>query len=155
MPIKKNEIKVLRALCKDARRTLEDIGSETGLTGPGVGKIIDRLERNDVITGYIAVPALQKIDFKVVHLLLFRWDHAKGNTGDLDDYLREEKGIIFAAPIEGSGYTHLVLSAHADFSALVNFLKEFRSEWDEFVKEDSSILLSPEHTIKGPNFEVF
>jgi Lrp/AsnC family leucine-responsive transcriptional regulator len=155
MSIKKNELKVLRALCKDARRTLEDIGNETGLTGPGVGKIIDRLEKNDVITGYIAVPALEKVGFNIVHLLLFRMDHSKGKAKDLQKYLRSTNRIVFATTVEGSGFTHLMVSAHADFAQLEKFLTDFRSRWDEAISEDTSVLLSPRSTIKDLSFEVF
>lgn len=155
MPIKKNEIKVLRALCKDARRTLEDIGNETGLTGPGVGKIIDRLENSGVITSYIALPALEKIGFKIVSIFLFRWDHSKGNIDELDESLRKTKGIIFAAPVEGSRFTHVIVSAHPGFSELEDFLRNFRSKWDGLIREDSLLLMSPDRAARNLNFEVF
>ncbi len=155
MPIKKNEIKVLRALCKNARRTLEDIGNETGLTGPGVGKIIDRLENSGVITNYIALPALEKIGFKIVSIFLFRWDHSKGNLGELDEFLRKTKGIIFAAPVEGSRFTHIVVSAHPGFTELEDFLKDFRTRYDGAIRDDSLLLMSPERAARNLNFEVF
>lgn len=155
MPIKKNEVKVLRALCKDARRTLEDIGNETGLTGPGVGKIIDRLESSGVIKSYIALPALQKIGYNIISILLFRWDHSKGKSDDLTDYLKKAKGIIFSGPVEGSNYTHVLVSAHADFSGLETFLKSFRSRWNGLIRDDKIILLSPDSAMRNLNFEVF
>ncbi len=154
MPIKKNEIKVLRALCKDARRTLEDIGNETGLTGPGVGKIIDRLENGGVITSYIALPALEKIGFNVISILLFRWDHSKGKVEDLNDYVSKTKGIIFAAPVQGSNYTHMLVSAHTDFSELETFLRGFRTKWDGQIREDTVMMMSPDSATRRLNFEV-
>ncbi len=155
MVIKRNEIKVLRALCRDARRTLEDIGNETGLTGPGVGKIIDRLEKGGIVESYIAVPALDKIGFKVVSVLLFRWDHSKSDTTDLDRYLKEEKGIIFASPIEGGGYTHMLVSAHPDFEHMTTFVEEFRRRWDRYLRDDCLLLMSPSRPARRLNFEVF
>jgi len=155
MPIKKNELKVLRALCRDARRTLEDIGNETGLTGPGVGKIIDRLESGGVIRNYIALPAMEKIGFSIMSIFLFRWDHSKGRLNELDEYLRKTKGIIFASPVEGSNYTHIVVSAHEDFKHLSAFLKQFRTKWDGYVRNDALMLLSPENATRHLNFEVF
>lgn len=159
MPIKKNEIKVLRALCKDARRTLEDIGNETGLTGPGVGKIIDRLEHSGVITSYIALPALEKIGFNLISILLFRYDHAQDDAGkslsQFNDYLKKTKGIIFATPVEGSSYTHMIVSAHADFSRMEEFLRDFRTKWDDRIRDDTLVLLSPNKATRNLNFEVF
>ncbi len=155
MAIKRNEIKVLRALCRDARRTLEDIGNETGLTGPGVGKIIDRLEKGGIVTNYIAVPALDKIGFKIISVLLFRWDHSKSDTKELDEFLRSEKGIIFASPVQGGGYTHMVVSAHPDFEQMAGFVEEFRKRWDRYLREDCLLLMSPNRSTRRLNFEVF
>jgi DNA-binding Lrp family transcriptional regulator len=167
MPIKKNEIKVLRALCKDARRTLEDIGNETGLTGPGVGKIIDRLEHSGVITSYIALPALEKIGYNLISMLLFRYDHAQEGDAsgaksksspaldELNSYLKKTKGIIFATPVQGSNYTHMLVSAHADFSSMEEFLKEFRTRWDGRIRDDMLVLMSPNKPIRNVNYEVF
>jgi Lrp/AsnC family leucine-responsive transcriptional regulator len=155
MPIKKNEVKVLRALCRDARRTLEDIGNETGLTGPGVGKIIDRLEDSGVITSYIALPALEKIGFNVVSILLFRWDHSKGKIEDLNQYMRETKGVILATPVQGSDYSHMIMSAHPDFAEVETFVRAFRARWDGLIRGDTLLLMSPDGATKKLNFEVF
>jgi len=171
MPIKKNEIKVLRALCKDARRTLEDIGNETGLTGPGVGKIIDRLEHSGVITSYIALPALEKIGYNLISILLFRFDHSKngiqqgkGGKGgkathagleELGNYMKKTKGIIFATPVQGSSYTHMMISAHADFSSMEEFLSDFRTVWNGAIADDMLVLMSPNKPMRNLNFEVF
>lgn len=155
MPIKKNETKVLRALCRNARRTLEDIGNETGLTGPGVGKIIDRLETGGVITGYIAVPALDKIGFNLISILLFRWDHSKGKIEDLTESISKTHGLIFAGPVQGPSYTHMVVSAHAGFSELERFLTAFRTRWDGIIRDDTVLLMSPGKAMKGLDFDVF
>ncbi len=155
MAIKKNEVKVLRALCKDARRTLEDIGNETGLTGPGVGKIIDRLESSGVITGYMALPALEKIGFKIASFYIFRWDHSRGKTEELTEFLKKTKGVIFAAPVQGSTYTHIMISAHPTFSDLEEFLREFRTKWNGSIREESLLLMSPDRSTRELNFDLF
>lgn len=154
MPIKKNEVKVLRALCKDARRTLEDIGNETGLTGPGVGKIIDRLENGGVISGYIALPSLEKIGFSVISLLLFRWDHSKGRIEDLNGYMAKTKGIVFGAPVEGGNFTHMIVTAHTSFDELQDFLRAFRTKYDGSIRDDVVLLMSPGAAVRQLNFEL-
>lgn len=139
--IKKDEEKILDALKKNARGSIEDIANKYRFSRQKVWRIIKRLEEKKEIWGYYTVVDDEKLDRKRFFILI------KRSTEPLDDAIQKiidltlhAKGEKFGIEVESSSYIHgrydwiFVITAN-DMKAVKRFTHLLIKEYQIWVSE--------------------
>jgi Lrp/AsnC family transcriptional regulator, leucine-responsive regulatory protein len=116
---------ILAALEENARAPLAEIGRTVGLTGPGVGERLRRLEALGVVTGYRARVSYEKIGCPIQGFLRL--------TTHPDKYprvlarLSETRGVLECHHVTGaeSFIIRFAVGSMADLEALIGSLSPF------------------------------
>ena len=70
--VKKDELKIIRELKKNANQSINDIAKKCGFSRQKVWRAIKNLEKNDIIWGYTAIVDDLKLDRKKYFILIKR-----------------------------------------------------------------------------------
>ncbi|MCJ7570802.1 MAG: Lrp/AsnC family transcriptional regulator [Candidatus Thermoplasmatota archaeon] len=145
--IEKDERKILEELAKNANKNINDIAETCGVSRQKVWRVINNLEKNHTIWGYVAVVDEEKLDKKSYIILLKRT--SKPSSQELIDKIigrdLPEKGKKIGIEIINSIYTHGVYDWVIFFNA--NDIKSAKA----FVEEVNKLfegLVSDIHLIE-------
>ena len=105
--IKKDEDKILNALKKNARGSIEDIAKKYRFSRQKVWRIIKRLEEKKEIWGYYTVVDEEKLGLKRFIILIKRSTEPIDNgIQKIIDLTMHDKGKEIGVEIESSSYLH-------------------------------------------------
>jgi len=161
-------IKLLHELVKNSKRSDRDLAKILGVSQPTLTRMRRRLERDNYILDYTAIPNMTKLGFEIIAFTFLNIDRFDPKTGELDSALGERahkwvshsSKIIFAAGGEGlHGSNCMMISVHRDFTDYTDFISDFRSQWAARVKDMDSFLVSLKAKMPKPfsfrNVEIF
>jgi len=144
-------IQLLQELIRNSKRSDRDLAKILRVSQPTLTRMRKRLERDNYILDYTAIPNLTKLGFEIIAFTFLNVDRYDPKTGELDYALGERahkwvshnSKIIFAAGGEGlEGKNCMMISAHRDFTDYTDFISDFRSQWSTRVKDMDSFLVS-------------
>ena len=137
--IELDEKKILNELAKNANKSINDIAKTCGFSRQKVWRIINNLEKNHTIWGYIAVLDEEKIDKKSYMILIKRTN--KPLTQELiNKIIKRELGKQSGVEIINSIYTHgsydwIIFINTPDIRAAKAFVEEVNKLFEGFVAE--------------------
>lgn len=144
-------IQLLQELVKNSKRSDRDLAKLLGVSQPTLTRMRKRLERDNYILDYTAIPNMTKLGFEIIAFTFLKIDRFDPKTGELDSALGERahkwvghnSKIIFAAGGEGlHGNNCMMISVHRDFTDYTDFISDFRAQWANRVRDMDSFLVS-------------
>jgi len=144
-------IQLLQELVKNSKRSDRDLAKILGVSQPTLTRMRKRLERDNYILDYTAIPNMTKLGFEIVAFTFLNIERFDPKTGELDTALGERahkwvshhSKIIFAAGGEGlHGNNCMMVSVHRDFTDYTDFISDFRDQWAIHVRDMDSFLVS-------------
>jgi len=144
-------ILLLQELIKNSKRSDRDLAKILGVSQPTLTRMRRRLERDNYILDYTAIPNLTKLGFEIIAFTFLSIDRFDPETGELDTIVGERahkwvshnSKIIYAAGGEGlHGNNCMMISVHRDFTDFTDFISDFRSQWAVRVRDMDSFLVS-------------
>lgn len=144
-------ILLLQELIKNSKRSDRDLAKILGVSQPTLTRMRKRLERENYILDYTAIPNLTKLGFEIIAFTFLSVDRFDPKTGELDSIIGERahkwvshnNRIIYAAGGEGlHGNNCMMISVHRDFTDFTDFISDFRSHWTTRLRDVDSFLVS-------------
>ena len=144
-------ILLLQELIKNSKRSDRDLAKILGVSQPTLTRMRKRLERDNYILDYTAIPNLTKLGFEIVAFTFLNIDRYDPKTGELDSVIGERahkwvdhnSKIIYAGGGEGlHGDNCMMISVHRDFTDFTDFISDFRTQWTSRIKDMDSFLVS-------------
>lgn len=149
--MKDTELKLISELMKDSRRSDRELGKEVGVSQPTVSRLIKRLEENGVIKEYAMIPDVRKLGIKIVAFTFGVWkpemfkDQLEGERiGKAMGFILGHPSVVFASSGRGLGMERMFVTAHKDYTAYANFMRQARSEWAGLLTNLESFVISLE-----------
>ena len=105
--MKKIELRLIRELVKNCRRSDRELSRALGVSQPTVSRTIKKLEKEGVLGEYSAIPSLPKVGYGIVAVVLGKRDYSIApeiKTEKARDFLKKHPNIIFGATGIGLGY---------------------------------------------------
>jgi len=152
-------MQLLKELLKNSKRSDRDLAKILGVSQPTLTRMRRRLEKDNYILDYTAIPNMTKLGFEIVAFTFFNIDRFDPKTGDLDTAIGEQahkwvghsSKIIFAAGGEGlHGKNCMMVSVHRDFTEYTDFVSDLRGQWTLKIKEMESFLVSLKAKVPKP-----
>jgi len=152
-------LQLLQELVKNSKRSDRDLAKILGVSQPTLTRMRKRLERDNYILDYTAIPNLTKLGFEIIAFTFLKIDRFDPKTGELDSALGERahkwvshnSKIIFAAGGEGlHGSNCMMISVHRDFTDYTDFIADFRTQWARRVFDMNSFLISLKSKMPKP-----
>jgi len=160
-------IQLLQELIKNSKRSDRDLAKILGVSQPTLTRMRKRLERDNYILDYTAIPNLTKLGFEIVAFTFLNIDHFDPRSDELSSALGERahkwighnSKILLAASGEGlHGSNCMMVSVHRDFTDYTDFISDFRAQWAARGKQVDSFLVSLKAKMPKPfsfrNFEI-
>jgi len=144
-------IQLLQELIKNSKRSDRDLAKILGVSQPTLTRMRKRLERDNYILDYTAIPNMAKLGFEIIAFTFLNIDKFDPKTGELDPALGERahkwvshnSKIIFVAGGEGlHGNNCMMISVHRDFTDYTDFISDFRAQWAARMRDMDSFLVS-------------
>ncbi|MBH5333376.1 Lrp/AsnC family transcriptional regulator [Streptomyces pactum] len=117
---------LLRALSTDGRRTLRALAKDVELSEPAVRERIQRLERDQVITGYRAAVAPESVDAATAAFIALRFGPGEDVRSTVDEALRREPRVLEAHQVAGDD-CYLIKVRVASTGELADLLDRIRA----------------------------
>ncbi|MFF7244832.1 Lrp/AsnC family transcriptional regulator [Embleya sp. NPDC008237] len=92
---------LLRALSNDGRRTVRALAKSVDLSEPAVRDRLQRLERDEVITGYHAAFAPEAVEAGTAAFIALRFDAGKAARDQVEAAIRREPAVLEAHEVAG------------------------------------------------------
>jgi DNA-binding Lrp family transcriptional regulator len=144
-------MQLLQELIRNSKRSDRDLAKILGVSQPTLTRMRKRLERDNFILDYTAIPNMTKLGFEIIAFTYFDIDRFDPKTGELDAALGERahkwvghnSRIIFAAGGEGlHGKNCMLISVHRDFTEYSDFVSDMRTQWISKIRDMESFLVS-------------
>jgi DNA-binding Lrp family transcriptional regulator len=144
-------MQLLHELVRNSKRSDRDLAKILGVSQPTLTRMRKRLERDNYILDYTAIPNMTKLGFEIVAFTFLNIDRFDPKIGELESVVGERAHkwvshntkIIFAGGGEGlQGKNCMMISVHRDFTDFTDFIADFRAQWAPDVKNMDSFLVS-------------
>ncbi len=131
--LKEVELKLLVELMKNCRRSDREIARNAGVSQPTVSRIINRLQKEGMISEYTAIPNLPKLGYEILAMTFVALNHTL-NDKEIEEAKKLIKQTLKVMPLEilmlergiGMGYDGVIISCHKDYDSHNNFLRLLR-----------------------------
>lgn len=152
-------MQLLQELVKNSKRSDRDLAKLLNVSQPTLTRMRKRLEKDNFILDYTAIPNMTKLGFEIIAFTFFDIDRFDPKTGELDKAIGERSHkwvgnnskIIFAAGGEGlHGKNCMMISVHRDFTDYTDFVSEMRAQWASKIRDMESFLVSLKAKIPKP-----
>ena len=106
------ELRLIKELIKNSRRSDREIAKKLCVSQPTVSRVRIRLEKEKMLN-YTTIPDLPKLGFGIIAVILGRRHmqrHPENHTKEAADFAKEHPNIIFAADGNGVGFDRVGIS---------------------------------------------
>ncbi len=144
-------LQLLKELVKNSKRSDRDLAKLLDVSQPTLTRMRRRLENENYILDYTAIPNMTKLGYEIVAFTFFNIDRLDPRTGDMDTVASERahkwvsnsSNIIFAAGGEGlHGKNCMMVTVHRDFTEYTDFVTDLRDQWAHKIKDMETFLVS-------------
>lgn len=133
LDLSKKDVNILRELDTDVRASLSSIGRKTRLSKEVVQYRIKQLEKNNIITGYWAIPRIDKAS-TAYKVLIKNKSMGTEEKKQFVEYLKTQKSLAWFATVEG-GWDFLMTAVVAEDSMFSNMMMEIQNKFGSYFKE--------------------
>lgn len=137
--IEKDEKKILGELSKNANKSINDIAETCNFSRQKVWRVINNLEKNHTIWGYIAVTDEEKIN-KKIYIILIKRTNKPLSQELINKIIKRELGKQSGVEITDSIYTHgfydwVIFINAPDIRDAKGFVEETNKIFEGFIAE--------------------
>jgi DNA-binding Lrp family transcriptional regulator len=132
--LKDVELRVIRELIRDCRRSDRELAKPAGVSQPTVSRIRPRLEKEGVLD-YTAVPNLAKLGFEILAFTFAKLKHPltpedlEKARKDVHGVLNKENAsVILGMSGMGCDADRVLVSFHEHYSAYLSFIRFIKSQ---------------------------
>jgi DNA-binding Lrp family transcriptional regulator len=150
--LKDVELKLLRELIKNSRRSDRELAKAINVSQPTVSRTRIKLEKQGLLN-YTTVPDLPKLGFGIIAVIFGKrnmQEHPENHTKMAADFAREHPNIIFGADGIGRGFDRIAISIHKDYTDYVKFIEEAKGVWKDIMDIDSFLIDTTSKKIVQP-----
>ncbi|HID41205.1 MAG TPA: Lrp/AsnC family transcriptional regulator [Pyrodictium sp.] len=119
--IDETDLKLIRLLAKDSRRSIRDLARELGLAGSTVHARLRRLVENHVIKRFTILPDYAALGYNVTAIVLLQVEG--GKILDAGEYIAKDPSVMAVYDITGD-YDLAVIAKFRNVDELDRFLKK-------------------------------
>jgi DNA-binding Lrp family transcriptional regulator len=144
-------LQLLQELVKNSKRSDRDLAKLLDVSQPTLTRMRRRLENDNYILDYTAIPNLTKLGYEIAAFTFFNVDRYDPKSGDLDNVVGERahkwvgnnSNVIFAAGGEGlHGKNCMMITVHRDFTEYTDFVTNLRGQWAHKITDMETFLVS-------------
>lgn len=151
---KKIDNAVLFELIKNCRRSDRELAKILNCSQPTITRSRTRIEKEGLISDYMAVPNLEKIGIEVIAFTFLAVKpeervpkNVKGSLYEewkkkSDEFFAKHPNIIFASTGRGLKKNALWISLHKDYSCYADFIREIELQWGKYLLDIDSFIVS-------------
>jgi Lrp/AsnC family leucine-responsive transcriptional regulator len=142
--LKDTELRLIRALITDSRKSDRELAKKIGVSQPTVSRIRERLEKGGYIE-YTGVPNLEKLGFEILAMTFANWKnqhYPDTRTSAAKKFIMNHPNLIFVSSGSGMSSDRVAISVHKDYSDYSKFMSEVKSEWGEFMNVIGTFVVS-------------
>ncbi|ALL00693.1 Transcriptional regulator, AsnC family [Pyrodictium delaneyi] len=119
--VDETDLKLIRLLAKDSRRSIRDLARELGLAGSTVHARLRRLVENRVIKRFTILPDYDALGYNVTAIVLLQVEG--GKILDAGEYIARDPSVMAVYDITGD-YDLAVIAKFRNVNELDRFLKK-------------------------------
>jgi DNA-binding Lrp family transcriptional regulator len=131
--MKETELKLIRELMKNSRRSDRELAKAIGISQPTVTRLRSKLEKEGYIKEYTMIPNLNKLGYEILAITFVKL-HRQLKPEEIENARKIAKKSlaknIFPITMlergEGLGYDGVFCSYHEDYTSYVEFIEWLR-----------------------------
>jgi DNA-binding Lrp family transcriptional regulator len=140
--LKDVELKLIRELIKNSRRSDRELAKAIGVSQPTVSRVRIRLEKEKMLN-YTTIPDLPKLGFGIIAVTLGKKNveaHPESLKEKAAEFAKKHQNAIFAADGMGLNFDKIAISIHKDYSDYSKYLSEVKAVWHDIVDVNSFLI---------------
>ena len=119
--------KLLYELIKNSRRSDRDLAKVFGFSQPTITRTRRKLEDENYILQYTALPDFTKLGFELVAFTFTQsGSEEKAKAASLYEWLGEDHRVIFVAEGSGLGKNSIIATMHKNYTDYSHFIKDLQ-----------------------------
>lgn len=147
--LKDVDVKIVAGLMRNSKISDRKLADIIGVSQPTVTRRRAKLEK-ELSAHYTMIPDFAKLGMEIMVFHLVQWKPMKHETPrqkkDFEEkvgkFLSRNPNIIFIGAGQGLGMSRVCISIHRNYSDYAVFLREFETEWDQYVANHDSFIVS-------------
>ena len=121
--------KLLYELIKNSRRSDRDLAKVLGFSQPTVTRTRRKLEDENFVLQYTALPDFAKLGFELVAFTFTQWlPEGKAEAMSPYKWLEKDPRVIFVAEGNGFGKNSIIVTMHKNYTDYSDFITGLRQE---------------------------
>ena len=149
------EKQVLTELLKNCKTSDQEIARKLKTSRPTILKIRKRLEKKQIIKGYVSLVDFEKLGLSIQAAIFYRWrDYSKSKELEsIIKFIKSLPEVVLFIKGEGVGSkTDMIISLHEDLKDYEKFIRKLKYQWKDYVESVEVFLSSVEGIFK--NYEL-
>jgi DNA-binding Lrp family transcriptional regulator len=121
--------KLLYELIKNSRRSDRDLAKVLGFSQPTVTRTRRKLEDDQYVRQYTAIPDFTKLGFELTAFTFTQWSPGEGRAEAAYKWLETDPRVIFVAEGSGLDGKHaVIMTMHKNYADYSDFVIELRQK---------------------------
>lgn len=151
--MKDAELRLISELMKNSRRSDRKLSRVLGISQPTVSRMIKRLEKEEIIQGYCAIPNLAKLGMEIVAIVLLNLKHQSDPNTRMqkaEEFVEKHPNLIFASSGIGSKSDRIAISVHKNYSDYTRFVQDLKEHSELYTIVDTFLISYKSDSIPKP-----
>lgn len=150
------ELKLIRELMKNCRRSDRELAKVVGVSQPTVSRIIKKLESEGYLE-YTAVPNLVKLGYRILAVNIGRRiqeSQPEVVVQKSTNFVKNHPNLLLVARGLSSNGDRIAISAHKDFGDYCRLMQEIKEEWPAITTVTSFLIdLTGDYVLRNLSYK--
>jgi len=142
--LKPIDFEILAELIKNPRLSDRQVAKKLHTSQPTITRRRRELEKERLLD-YTANPDFKKLGYEILAVTFGKWNPQMIGDQKMEaakTFLSKHPGMIFVSTGQGLGFDRVTISLHKNYSEYGLFMRELREEWEPFLGQPRSFLIS-------------